>query len=195
MSDSLQFDKAEFVTPEGQICAVCSTAITDRYFSINGKVVCTACRDRVLAGTKAEVRPDHLLAATGLGLIAAILGGAIYYGIVALIHINFGLFAVVLGWMVGGAVRRGAERRGGPVYQVMAVALTYLSLVMMYFLQLRQSGEQDVTLATFALPFTTLAQNPLRGVISAFAIWEAWKMNKQPQLVVSGPHELTRPSG
>jgi hypothetical protein len=67
-----------------------------------------------------------------LGVPAAAAGAGIYYGIVALTGYEFGLVAIVIGLLVGGAVRIGAGGRGGWLYQAMAVTLTYVAIVSTY---------------------------------------------------------------
>jgi hypothetical protein len=69
-------------------------------------------------------------AAFGLG--AGVVGAAIYYAVLTLAHLEVGLIAVLIGYMVGYAVRKGASGRGGRRFQVLAVALTYGSIAMAY---------------------------------------------------------------
>jgi hypothetical protein len=68
-------------------------------------------------------------AALGLGAIAAVLGAGLYFGIAALTGYELGLVAVVVGVMVGAAVRRGSNGRGGTRYQLLAMFLTYSAIV------------------------------------------------------------------
>ncbi|PYP80593.1 MAG: hypothetical protein DMD25_03205 [Gemmatimonadetes bacterium] len=67
--------------------------------------------------------------ALGLGLGAAVLGAGIYFGIAALTGYEFGLVAIVVGVLVGGAVRTGSNGRGGRRYQLLAMFLTYTAVV------------------------------------------------------------------
>ncbi len=45
---------------------------------------------------------------------------------------EFGLIAILVGYAVGIAVRRGSSGRGGWPYQLLAVGLTYASIVGSY---------------------------------------------------------------
>ncbi len=56
-------------------------------------------------------------------------GAAVYFGIAALTGYEFGLVAIVVGLLVGGAVRKGSNGRGGRRYQLLAVFLTYTAVV------------------------------------------------------------------
>ena len=47
---------------------------------------------------------------------------------------EIGLVAIVVGLLVGGAVRKGSGARGGWFYQLMAVALTYAAISGSYFI-------------------------------------------------------------
>jgi len=66
-----------------------------------------------------------------LGLVATVVGAALYYGVMELTGYDLGLMAIVLGLMVGVAVRIGAEGRGGWFYQLIAIGLTYLAISFM----------------------------------------------------------------
>jgi hypothetical protein len=66
------------------------------------------------------------------GGVAAILGAAIYYGVIALTNFEIGLVALLIGFMVGAAVRMATKGRGGRRFQVMALVLTYFSVGLAY---------------------------------------------------------------
>ena len=66
------------------------------------------------------------------GTIAAALGAILYYAIMRITGLNIGLVAVVVGLMVGGAVKAGSGNRGGRFYQLLAVFLTYSAIVGMF---------------------------------------------------------------
>jgi hypothetical protein len=66
------------------------------------------------------------------GLAASVLGAAIYYGVIALFNLEIGIVAILIGFMVGAAVRAGAKGGGGRRYQILAAGLTYLSVGMAY---------------------------------------------------------------
>lgn len=66
--------------------------------------------------------------ALSVGLVAALIGAALYFGVAAITGYEIGLVAIVLGLIVGGAVRLGSGGRGGWFYQLMAIGLTYLSI-------------------------------------------------------------------
>ena len=68
------------------------------------------------------------------GLGAAALGSVIFYGVTALTGYEIGLIGVLVGYLVGKAVRKGSGSIGGVQYQVLAVGLTYLSITSTYVL-------------------------------------------------------------
>jgi hypothetical protein len=137
--DGLQFDRivadpsAAAGTSGGTVvCAACRTPIAVAYFDIGGHVVCDRCRHRMelAADTPRGVVP--LLVAGACGLGAGIVGAVIYYSVIAIAHLEIGLIAILIGYMVGYAVRRGAGGRGGLRFQILAVALTYTSIAFAY---------------------------------------------------------------
>ena len=77
-------------------------------------------------------RLGRVLKAFVFGTVAALAGGALYYAIVRTTGYNIGLISVLVGYMVGRAVRAGSANRGGLFYQFLAVFLTYSSIVAMH---------------------------------------------------------------
>jgi hypothetical protein len=48
--DPIQFDKAEPAGPApAAACTVCERPVTDAYFEANGRMVCRACRSKLVA--------------------------------------------------------------------------------------------------------------------------------------------------
>jgi hypothetical protein len=131
----LSFERAETgEKDEGpSSCALCSTPILGVYYQLGGAVVCAGCRERKLAERGRGTPVGRFLRASALGVGAAILGAAVWYGIGKLTGYEFGLLAIVIGLLVGGAVRLGSYRRGGWLYQALAILLTYTSIVATYF--------------------------------------------------------------
>jgi hypothetical protein len=136
VSDSgLQFDRAERAAPAaptpsgGASCAFCKQAIASSYYEINGQVTCQRCRGRILAAWNKGSPGTRFAKALGLGAAAAVVGAGVYFGIEALTGYEFGLVAIVVGLLVGSAVRKGSTGRGGWRYQALAMFLTYSAIV------------------------------------------------------------------
>ena len=129
----LQFDQAEPAAPapSGPTCAACNRPIEDQYFEINGKVICTSCRQHIEASLRGGSGLARLLKASLFGLGAAILGAVIYFAFVKATDANWSLVAILVGFMVGGAVRKGTGNRGGLLYQILALLLTYFAIGLM----------------------------------------------------------------
>jgi hypothetical protein len=77
-------------------------------------------------------RPGVMLRAAAFGLGAAIVGAILYYAVIAITGWEIGLVAIVIGFMVGYAVRRGTRGVGGRRYQLLAVGLTYFAVGLAY---------------------------------------------------------------
>lgn len=131
MSDpTLQFDRAEGAAPAtAAACGFCQQPISGTYFEINGQVACMRCRGQIMAAWNRGSPGKRFAKALGLGGAAALLGAALYFGIEALTGYEFGLVAVVVGLLVGSAVRKGSNSRGGWRYQALAMFLTYSAVV------------------------------------------------------------------
>jgi hypothetical protein len=130
----LQFERAERgeEAPPLHLCGTCSAAIADLYFERSGKLVCLACRERLLAERERGSRATRFLRAALFGSLAALAGSLLWYGIGKLTGYEFSLVAIVIGLLVGGAVRKGSYARGGWAYQGLAMFLTYASIVSTY---------------------------------------------------------------
>ena len=136
----LQFDRiaagpADAPAVPGKLavqCSACRASIETEYYQFNNRIVCRRCRGLVqsLAETPTGLLP--LVRAGVFGLGAGIAGAAIYYAVIAIAHLEIGIVAILIGYMVGTAVRKGARGRGGLRFQVLAVALTYASVAIAY---------------------------------------------------------------
>ena len=156
---------------------------------------------------------QRLVRSVAFGTAAAAVGAALYWGVSALTGYEVGLIAIAVGFMVGLAVRAGSYAKGGWLYQTIAVALTYASIVSSYVPDLagplmasRDSSEPLSLLGkvaviglvfAFALVAPVLAgtDNLIGLIIIGIGLYQAWKINKRRELVVSGPYRLgERPS-
>jgi hypothetical protein len=131
--DALQFDKAEFAQPSVLSCVFCKAPITGEYFQVNNQVACPNCRQQLDAhlGQRGN-KLSRAFVAAAAGIAAAVVGWVIYWAILTFLHIEFGLVAILVGWMIGAAVRWGSKHTGGIFYQLMAVALTYFAIASTY---------------------------------------------------------------
>jgi hypothetical protein len=138
--DELQFDRVETsgeqpgerTTGPDVTCVVCGKSVGSAYYHINDKPVCESCRQTVLAAAVTPRTAGPLLRAGLFGLAAAIAGAAIYYAVIAITNFEIGLVAVLIGYMVGFMVRKGAGGRGGRRFQILAVVLTYWAVGLAY---------------------------------------------------------------
>jgi len=129
----MQFERAEFSGGHnGPACCTCKRPAEAQYHQLNGRVFCTACRAKVEQAIDKMHQSGSLPRAALYGLGAAILGSLIYYAVSAATGYEFGLIAVVVGLIVGKAVRKGSGSLGGKKYQALAMLLTYFSISSTY---------------------------------------------------------------
>jgi hypothetical protein len=137
--DDLQFDVAEPTVPTpstrpaapAQHCLVCRQQINSTYYAIRDKMICPSCCAKVQAKPPGS-KFARLVKATGLGLGAGLVGALIWFLIRRFAHLEIGIVAILVGFMVGKAVRKGSGNRGGRGYQVLAVVLTYCCIAANY---------------------------------------------------------------
>lgn len=218
MSDpgpALQFDRAEFegASPTATACAVCAQPLADTYYEVSGAVVCERCRNQVEAQWNAGTGAGRFARALAFGTAAAAVGSALYAAAWLLFDSQWAIIAIVVGFMVGAAVRAGARRRGGWVYQSLAVLLTYTAIVSSSIWIAYQQGELTETFAQAATPvhaaviavvllfvmyptpFTQGLNSLLLLLIIGIGLYQAWSMNRRSTLQISGPYSLrTRPT-
>jgi hypothetical protein len=206
VAEPLQFDRAESGThdagkrvAEGVRCSFCTATVESEYFQVNTVAACPRCRE----GLEMELakRPgwDRFGAALLFGLGAAIAGAIVYYAVIALLSLEIGIVAILIGYMVGYSVRKGAGGRGGRRFQILAVVLTYWAVGLAYsplaFKELSQSPRSEATTSAdpapadgsggdhsvayaaafvfafiFALPVLMVVGSLPSGLISAFII-------------------------
>jgi hypothetical protein len=137
-SEGLQFDHVitgSASAPPSTLavtCVACQTPIETEYYDVNGHTVCGRCRTALESAGETPRGFIPFIAAAAFGLGAGIVGAAIYYAVMAIANLEIGIVAILIGYMVGYAVRRGAGQRGGRRFQVLAVALTYISVALAY---------------------------------------------------------------
>lgn len=207
----LQFDRTEPAGgPAGSTCAACRRPITGAYFEINGQVVCASCRDAVIAQWTRGGSAGRFAKALGLGLLAMIACSVVWYAVLKLTDSQWGILAVVVGFVVGTAVSKGSNGRGGWRYQALAIFLTYTAVVSSYVpviiegIQERSAQVSDEATARpafvlgvvfllgllYATPFLAGLENAIGILIIAFALYEAWKLNKKAEVKITGPYQV-----
>lgn len=211
--DPLQFDRAEFqeVASPGQ-CPACGNVLAGEYFEVNGVTVCPSCAAAIRASREGGVPFLRFLKASAAGAAAAIAGAIVWYLIRETTGYELGLIAIVVGFVVGKGVMWGSEYRGGWIYQALAIALTYLSIVSTYVPliagELENEAAQEAVAAapaeptprvalyviasviSLGVPFLLGFENLMGLIIIAIALYEAWRFTKRRPLVVNGPFRI-----
>lgn len=130
----LQFDRAEFDAGAAAhaACHFCKRTLTEHYFDVNSLVVCADCRDAIAREQAKTAGASGVLKAIGAGLGAGLAGAIVYYLVLVLTGYELALISIAVGYAVGRAVRWGSGGRGGRLYQVIAVMITYVAIVGSY---------------------------------------------------------------
>jgi hypothetical protein len=135
----LQFDRVMTDSPGSVVpspstatCTACQNTINTEYYSINNHTVCRSCRDAIEAAAQTPRGAGPFIRAALFGLGAGSVGAAIYYAVIALANLEIGIVAILIGYMVGYSVRKGAGSRGGRRFQVLAIVLTYGAVALAY---------------------------------------------------------------
>jgi len=127
-SGELQFEQAEYdADSAAQTCTVCTNRLQGYYYTANGRLICVECKEKVQQVFDIGSAPRRFFKALLFGSLASIVGAGIYYAILKISGYQFALVSILIGLMVGSAVKSGCGGRGGWVYQTLAVFLTSLS--------------------------------------------------------------------
>jgi hypothetical protein len=228
------------------VCGGCGQDLVDIYFTAGEMAICGQCGDAIIERQTGGSGGRRFFKALGWGLLAAVAGSLIWFAVRRLTGYEIGLVAIVVGLMIGAAVRRGSDARGGWAYQTLAILLTYLAIGGQYAPDVAQviredryqqvavvdqapgageqasTGQQDAPAADAQEPVAGLAGeqtapgaalaavllailiivialispilvafNSIFGfLIIAFALYEAWKLNKRVHIDIAGPYEL-----
>jgi hypothetical protein len=136
-SADLQFDNVVRegggdVSKPSAACAACHRQIDDEYYDVNGVTACASCRVAALSLAEIPKGAGPLIKAGLFGFGAAVAGAIIYYAVIALAHLEIGIIAILIGYMVGYAMNKATGNRGGRRFQILAVVLVYISVAMAY---------------------------------------------------------------
>lgn len=202
MSDTIQFDRAEFVaeTPAQVVCTTCSQNVVQSYYEFAGSIICSHCRE-TRQSALSGLGLGRFIRAAGAGLGAGIAGAAVWYGVRVVTEYELGLIAIAIGWAVGRAVNWGSAGKGGWLYQLLAVFLTYTSISMNYIPDVvrgwvSEGGEATALtyvvafILSYAVPFLSGAENIIGLLIIAFGLFEAWKLNRRIDAEMTGPYSV-----
>ncbi len=209
----LQFDTAEVAggAPGRLVCSDCHKDVAGSYFEVGGRPVCEACRDVAAS----NLAPGHgfvaFLKALALGGGAAALCAGLYGAINMMTTWRLSLITIVVGMVVGRAVRMGSGHRGGWLYQGVAVVLTYLACCFAEVPSaLRETLKEDpdeksvlyvllmgimMMVVSLAAPFMGGASSIMGIVIIGIGLWEAWRVNRVEHPEIRGPFAVAAAAG
>jgi hypothetical protein len=223
---NLQFDRAEPVdsaAADAFACAFCAAPLRSSYYEINGRAACEDCRYRVEQEQGGGPGSRGFLRAVLAGCAAAAVGSGLYYAVRAIIGYDLSLVAIVVGFLVGGAVRWGTRGKGGRAYQILAVFLTYMAIAFTFLPPVLENvrdhakdkegaaakaanpqaplpvsdalmGLGALTLVIAAVPVLVGFKSPILLLIIGFGLWQAWKMNRRAVLSIAGPLQIRQPA-
>ena len=196
----IQFDRAEYSAAPARLCSNCGNAVSGEYYEIGGNMVCARCAAGIKATLDEQDQSAGVLRAAGAGAAAA-LAGAVVYGAVRYTGYEFSLIAILVGYLVGRAVRWGSGGRGGRRYQAIAMVLTYISITASALPYLWREVVKDggslsavqylfLFVLSLWMPFAEGWRNILGIAILGIGLWEAWRLNKRVKVEVTGPYTL-----
>jgi hypothetical protein len=127
LSSSPQFSKMEPGQPPQ--CRLCKQPVVGPYYTANDAVLCGPCGER-LSREGHQDRPGVFVRALLAGIVAAIIGLALYAGFTILTGIYIGYVSLAVGFIIGKGITMGSGGVGGRKYQIAAIILTYAAVSM-----------------------------------------------------------------
>jgi len=104
-------------------CAFCNEPLRT-YFRVGSQQACPGCTEKFKQDMRANLA-RYYRRALGAGMVAAIAGGLIHAALLAFAHTSFG--SVLIGVLVGMALRIASKESAGTSYRVTAVVLTVIA--------------------------------------------------------------------
>jgi hypothetical protein len=150
--EGLQLDRFEPAPGHGDvegglICHYCKHPLSGQFWELNGHPSCESCQLALSRHFSAPLPWSLWGRVTLYGGGAALLGTLIYFAVLKITGYELGLIAIVVGLLVGGAVRRASGFRGGWKLQAAAMAFTYASIVSAYIPSVyegfKKAGQED----------------------------------------------------
>lgn len=197
--DDLQFERAEFGTaPAAVTCTGCHQPIAGDYFDVNGRRFCAGCTAAIRRAHGDGAGAGAFPRALGAGIGGGVVGSALFYLVEKISGYQLSIIAIAVGFLVGRAVRWGTGGRGGLIYQILSVALTYVSIAFSWLPFVLERNRESIALADvlpltlfmLGLPIRIGAESPFSLVVIGIGLWEAWKFTAPVPLVVSGPFTM-----
>jgi hypothetical protein len=125
-----QFGTAEYIGTAGSgRCQFCQQPIAGSYYRLNGAMACRVCAEKLLSELPKDSHADYTRALL-YGIGAAIVGLIVYATFEIQTGIIIGYLSLAVGWMIGKAMMKGSNGRGGRRYQITAALLTYAAVSM-----------------------------------------------------------------
>lgn len=201
--EPLDFSTAPASGTAAPTCAGCKRTLTDEYWTIGRAVVCASCRDNIMTAEAAATYPRFGRAVLyGIGGMLA--GAIVWYIVEKVLNLEIGFIAILLGYLVGRAIRLGAQNRGGLRYQILAVVLTYIGISLAYapfLIEAAQVSLGDLVGVGIGRLIWTILGLPVRvvtgssgGIISlviyGIAFLQAWKLTAGEPITASGPFQV-----
>ena len=182
-------------------CTGCHQPIAGPYFDVNGQPFCEACTASIRQAHGDSPGGAAFARAVGAGLIAGAIGSSLYYLVEKISGYQLSILAIAVGFLVGRAVRWATGGRGGVIYQILAVVLTYAAIAFSWlpFVAERQGAALDVldvvlqTPFILSLPILIGLERPFTLVILGIGLWEAWKFTAPVPFVITGPFTAVPP--
>jgi len=199
--DDLQFERAEFGAAPARNCTGCHQPIAGPYFDVNGQPFCEACTASIRQAHGDSPGGAAFARAVGAGLIAGAIGSSLFYLVEKISGYQLSILAIAVGFLVGRAVRWATGGRGGVIYQILAVVLTYAAIAFSWlpFVAERQGASLDVLDVVLQAPFILSLpiliglERPFTLVILGIGLWEAWKFTAPVPFVITGPFTAVPP--
>lgn len=122
-------------TAPSMTCALCQASFATGTGALaNGRPLCASCTTQVELDLAAERTSSGVLLALALGLVGAIAGAAVWAGIAIATDFEVGYVAVLVGFLAGYGVRRGAGRGRTLLLRGIAVGCAVLGLLLAKFI-------------------------------------------------------------
>jgi hypothetical protein len=160
-------------------CALCGSSVAAGTGSLaNGRSLCATCTAQVERDFQEQTRNARVGPAIALGLVGAIAGAAVWAGIAIATQLAIGYVAVLVGFLAGYGVRRGAGRTRTQLIRGIAIGCAVFGLLLAKFIIVVQAvaafalEKHGVHIPYFDLVWFKVFWSVFPGTLTAFdALW------------------------
>jgi hypothetical protein len=186
--------------PANLRCGFCGQPVQGQFYRAANRFTCDNCAAQIRRAIgHNSVAPGVFAVAAAAGLLAGLVGGAVWAAVVEITHINVGILAALIGVAVGKAIHFVSGKSRGVALQWLSAILAVIGVAggdfMIACWEIVKALHKDGAEATPQIVLRVLQDNarmlfsPMDLVWIAIAAYAAWRLCKPANISIAGPYQ------